>query len=270
MPAALTHFFSSLRYSPLFALAPLRSLFTSTPTPTQPTVQRYLLRPVFAGAARECPTPVILVRATGLANAYPSLAAARAKDDNSDSTSWEDWGGMFAEKGYTALEVDIAAPAEVDMSDPAAPSPLKAMSTLLASQIRLLAIPFPPILISSGDSCLLTQMYIEDNPASGLVLIDPQADNVGESSGKGEKALPMFGYEPRFPILLMGSKGRMGDVESSRLGKAAANGRSRGGKGVMVEEAVDGERGEKSRIVSASIMAFESSFCYATLTNNDR
>lgn len=157
---------------------------------------------------------------------------------------------MFSEKGYTALEVDIGAPSETNSGDPSAPSPLKAMSTLLASQIRLLAIPFPPILISSGDSCLLTQMYIEDNPASGLVLIDPPVDNIGEISGKGEVGLPTFGYEPRFPILLMGTSGREAEVQNSRLGKAAANGRSRGGKGVTLEMAVDGERGPKSQIVS--------------------
>lgn len=146
--------------------------------------------------------------------------------------------------------MDIAAPSQADTSDPAAPSPLKAMSSLLASQIRLLAIPFPPILMSSGDSCLLTQMYIEDNPASGLVLIDPPADNVGESSGKGETRLPRFGYEPRFPILLMSTSGREAEIQESRLGKAAANGRSRGGKGVSLEVAGDGDRGHKSRIVS--------------------
>ncbi|KAI9638630.1 uncharacterized protein MKK02DRAFT_43029 [Dioszegia hungarica] len=276
MPPSLTSpFFSALRYSPLLANAalPLRSLFTSSPPPTSPTVQRYLLRQPWSGASRECPTPIILVRAIGLSSAYPSLASSGSgsSPNAEEDGHWEDWGAMFSEKGYTALEVDIAAPSTLTPPSPSAsadgaadrtvtqppPSPLKAMSSLLASQIRLLAIPFPPILVSSEDSCLLTQMYIEDNPASGLVLLDPPSDDAG-GSGSASKAaggnadawqLPKFGYEPRFPILLMASTDRMGEVEQSRLGKAAANGRSRGGKGVTLERVVDGHRGEKSRIV---------------------
>lgn len=274
MPPTLTPFLNTLRYTPLLSFSPLRTLFNSAPpSPQAPSVNRYLLRPPFAGAVRECPTPIILVRALGLSSSYPSLATASSTDEDAD-TDWSDWGGMFAEKGYTALEVDISAPSSPSPPGEGQVSPLKAMSTLLASQIRLLAIPFPPILVSSGDSCLLTQIYVEDNPASGLVMLDPPAPSssglssgsagsgipsvvgkVGDMvQGKGKEGetsweLPIFGYEPAFPILVLSSSSRSAEISQSRLGQAASKGRGRGGKGVQLENMVDGPRGEKNRIV---------------------
>jgi hypothetical protein len=128
------------------------------------------------------------------------------------------------------------------------------MTTLLASQIRLLAIPFPPILIASGASCLLTQAYIEDNPASGLVLVSPPPDQDPDTSSSAGRVgvrdweWPQFRYEGTFPILLI--DGDEGGRSRSRLGKMAENGVGRGGKGVSLERLVDGPRGEKSRVVS--------------------
>lgn len=158
---------------------------------------------------------------------------------------------MFAEKGYTSLELDLSAPVSSNDTTTTT-SPLGAMTTLLASQIRLLAIPFPPVLVSSGMSCLLTQAYVEDNPASGLILVNPPPDldprkgkgREGEGAGEGW-AWPVFGFEPRFPILVMGATG-------GRLVEASKDGVGRGGKGVSVEELMDGPRGERSRIVSCS------------------
>lgn len=115
---------------------------------------------------------------------------------------------------------------------------LDSMTTMLASQIRLMAIPFAPIIIASGSSSTaLTQNYISSHPASGIVLVNPD---------QGDEAEQMFDYEPAFPILVVTADGQHG----GRLGQAAAKGVGRGGKGVEVERDVDGDRGEKTRVVS--------------------
>jgi hypothetical protein len=143
---------------------------------------------------------------------------------------------MFAEKGYTGIEIDITAPSSAEETTK---SVLDSMTTMLASQIRLMAIPFAPIIISSGAaSTMLTQNYISSHPASGLVLVNPL---------EGKEADEMFDYEPSFPILVVN-----GGNKGGRLARAAEEGTGRGGKGVEVESIVDGERGEKTRVVSTS------------------
>ncbi|ORY32106.1 hypothetical protein BCR39DRAFT_59132 [Naematelia encephala] len=233
-------FVSHLRIS-LFGLS-ARSL-SSTPNPQNATCSRHLIRPPSPAAIRESPTPLVLVRAQGL-NYSKGTSAASSEDEEED---WTSWSGMFAEKGYTTLELDITAPASSSSN-----SPLGAMTNMLASHIRLMAIPFPPVIISSGQSCLLTQAYVEDHPASGLVLINPPPDddpnpkkNVqGEGEGERGWVWPKFNYEPRFPILVMEEEGV---VKAERLTKAAEAGVGRGGKGVSLEALRDGPRGEKSR-----------------------
>jgi len=84
---------------------------------------------------------------------------------------------------------------------------------------------------------MLTQNYISSHPASGLVLVNPL---------EGKEADEMFDYEPSFPILVVNGEGSSG----GRLARAAEQGTGRGGKGVEVEKVVDGERGEKTRVVS--------------------
>ncbi len=169
---------------------------------------------------------------------------------------------MFAEKGYTAVEINIAAPTHPP-SPPSSSStshgPFSSMTSLLASQIRLLAIPFPPILVGEGMTCLLTQSYVSDNPASGLVMLNPPPDTDirinAEREREGGWEWPTFNYEPRFPILVLADEGRMkGLKEGSRVARAAEGGVWRGGKGVSVEVMGEGdERGEETRVVSLAI-----------------
>lgn len=85
---------------------------------------------------------------------------------------------------------------------------------------------------------MLSQNYISSHPASGLVLVNP---------AEGEEVDGLFNYEPSFPILVVNDKGAHG----GRLGRAAEAGVGRGGKGVEVEQSVDGERGERTRVVSS-------------------
>ena len=47
----------------------------------------------------------------------------------------------------------------------------------LMSIIRLSTLPFPPVIVARGCTCLIAQTYISSNPASGLVLISPPVSN---------------------------------------------------------------------------------------------
>jgi hypothetical protein len=194
------------------------------------TCTRYLWRQPSPAATRESPFPLVFVRARGVPSASP---AGEVPEE-----TWGDWSGMFAEKGYTGIEIDIQAPTPAESVEETTKSVLDSMTTMLASQIRLMAIPFAPIIISSGpSSTMLTQNYISSHPASGLVIVNPP---------EGEQADAMFDYEPSFPILVVNGEGS----SKGRLGKAAEQGTGRGGKGVEIERIVDGERGEKTRVVS--------------------
>lgn len=180
-----------------------------------------------------------------------------AEGKKQTESEWTDWAAMFSERGYTSLEVDITAskssPTELAVgyktgdSDASGTPPevLREMTALLASQIRLLAIPFPPIIVSEGHGAWLAQSYVGDNPASGLVMVSPAPD--GTAAEKG----PTFGYEPHFPILVMGAEGEMANLQASRLGKASEQGTGRGGKGVTVEEIRGSWTSDKNRLVSA-------------------
>lgn len=246
---------AALRHAPVPILTATRafSLLNQTPTSISGArVTRALPRPAFSGAARECPTPVILVRAHGLGALY-GPAAAKAAEQSEAKEDWSDWAGMFAERGYTTLEVDVAAPESALHAQgegrEAATAVLGEMSKLLASQIRLLAIPFAPIIISEGHSTWLAQAYVEDNPASGLVMIDP-APSAGDATAVKDAAAPRFGYEPHFPVLLVGSPAMIDGVRSSRVGEFSGQGVRRGGKGVTIKDAPEGPRSETRRLVS--------------------
>lgn len=129
---------------------------------------------------------------------------------------------MFSEKGYTAIEIDI---------DAAADKSLAPMVSELAFQIRTLAIPYPPLIFAQGSSTLLSQSFISDHPASGLVLVDPISPLEGMSE---------FTYEPTFPILVLASEAKQEDLHKSfRLLTNFKGGPGRGGRGVSVEIARD-------------------------------
>ncbi|WRT66811.1 uncharacterized protein IL334_003774 [Kwoniella shivajii] len=165
----------------------------STPQPGHASCTRRLIRQPSPAASRESPYPVVFLRAKGLGM--------------EEEGEWVEWSSMFAEKGYTSVEIDINSPSSpsttTSFSSPEETvSPFKPMITVLSSEIRLLSIPFPPILIASGSSTLLAQAYIEDNPSSGLILINPSPDEDPRAKASDWK-WPVFKYEPHFPILVL-------------------------------------------------------------------
>ena len=223
----------SLRPALSLSLMSLARPFSSTPpaTSTGTKCTRFLIRRPSPAATRESPTPLVFLRA-----ALPVSSAAEATQD-----PWADWSSMLAEKGWTGYEIDLES---TPSSSSSSKDSILAQAAELRSQIRLMAIPFPPVLLASGPACLVAQAYVEDNPASGLVMLHPPPDDVVKQEGLE------FRYEPHFPVLLLGDAKSIGGIRASRVGSAAERGVGRGGKGVSVESLVDGDRGEESRLVS--------------------
>ncbi len=81
----------------------------------------------------------------------------------------------------------------------------------LASHIRLLAIPFAPVIVARAGGTLIAQTYISSHPASALLLISPPPSNASLSAASLSAAsapslptpLPEFNFEPRFPCAVM-------------------------------------------------------------------
>lgn len=227
---------SSLRHPAALSLFGLTRQASTAP---QASTSHFLIRRPSPAATRESPYPVVFIRT-------PDLSSSPR--DTEENESWKSWSGMFAEKGFTTVEIDVVPPSY-------SKTPFAGMVGVLATQIRTLAIPFPPIIVASGTACLLCQKYIEDWGASGIVLINPPPDEDPRGGSLGEQGKewewPALSYEPQFPILVMAEDGQLGGMaKTSRIVRAAENGIGRGGKGVSVESLVDGERGEKSRVVS--------------------
>lgn len=199
---------------------------------------------------------------------------------------------MFAERGYTVVEADIEPPPRPtaspqssvtttattmgsfdaqqsandgdDLTAAASASAagsaiLRSMSSELAHQIRLLAIPFPPILIAQGATAqLVGQTYVSDHPASGLVMVAPTsslefatAEGGEQQQQQGLLKAPEFNYEPRFPILVLSPPSLAPHLEQSHrlVRDHASAGVGRGGKGVSWEnEATEDIRSERNRM----------------------
>ncbi|WWC69776.1 uncharacterized protein I206_103719 [Kwoniella pini CBS 10737] len=193
-------------------IVPLR-FFGSAPDHSKVQCTRRLIRQPSPAASRESPYPIVFLRMKGV-------------EGLEDETDWVDWSSMFAEKGYTSVEIDISSPTEFSKSSELEEmkediSILKSMVNLLSSEIRLLSIPFPPILIAFGKSTILAQSFIEDNPSSGLILINPLSDKDERSielQNKSNFKFPNFTFEPHFPILILSNQQSLRNLSvSNRL-----------------------------------------------------
>jgi hypothetical protein len=158
----------------------------------------------------------------------------------------ESFAAMFAERGYTCMEIDLAPPQlrpetsaqllhHFESGAHALSSiqrqPLTRCIAELRQHIRLAAIPFAPVIVSRGAGTLIAQSFVESNPASGLILISPPSSNtalapVSSSSLSPELApstslpllptpLPEFTYEPLFPISILGTPTQLDVLRAS-------------------------------------------------------
>ncbi|CAK9781351.1 hypothetical protein CC85DRAFT_325853 [Cutaneotrichosporon oleaginosum] len=232
---------------------------TSFNNSIQTTCSRWVVRDAHPSAPRECPTPLVLLRTPGLS--FPS-------QPKETEDTWRVWADMFSMRGYTTVQVDVSVTTSSHLSpapggegeEKAISGPVKQAAAALNDQLRLLAIPYAPVIVASGSACLVAQAYVSDYRASGLVLVEPPPDEdprggvgvatAGAKAAGGEAAKPYawpkFSFEPRFPVLVVASAENEAAVRASRLGREALE--RPGGRGVSVMLQKDGPRGEGTRM----------------------
>ncbi|KAG9124545.1 hypothetical protein FRC07_011168 [Ceratobasidium sp. 392] len=155
----------------------------------------YMLRSASPAAPREVPTPLVV------------LSAERW--DASSREGMQNFAAMFAERGYTTLEIDLAPPPADDSASKTSQALLEHFTKDLRSHVRLAAIPFPPVIIARAGTCVIAQSYVESNPASGLVLIEPPVSNASCVPDLLPTPTDEFTFEPRFPIAVLSSSDKL-------------------------------------------------------------
>ncbi|PCH34994.1 hypothetical protein WOLCODRAFT_133680 [Wolfiporia cocos MD-104 SS10] len=189
----------------------------------------YVLRSPPPSAPREVPTPLVFVSAS--------------KWDPRTRQGMRTLASMFAERGFTCLEVDLAPPESISTSE----SLMQHFEDELSSHIRLTAIPFAPIILARGTGALIAQTYISSHPASGLLLISPPKSNASVSSSSftssDRQLLPTplreFCFEPKFPCAVMCAQDEAATMQDNRLWKDACVDKLI----VLDQKGVDGQEG---------------------------
>ncbi|KAI0754123.1 hypothetical protein C8Q80DRAFT_1216324 [Daedaleopsis nitida] len=176
----------------------------TSPASNTATTSAYLLRSPPPSAPREVPTPLVFVSA--------SKWDARSRTGMDKCAAW------FAERGYTCLELDIGPPGSGSGNMSTSEALMRHYESELASHVRLLAIPFAPIIVARAGGTLIAQTYISSHPASALMLISPPPSNAAVTSSSSlsmpspspshsqsllPTPLPEFNFEPNFPCAVM-------------------------------------------------------------------
>ncbi|EIN11124.1 hypothetical protein PUNSTDRAFT_101157 [Punctularia strigosozonata HHB-11173 SS5] len=186
-------------------------------------VTAYTIRTPPATSPREVPTPLVFLSSSAW--------------DGASAQSMRDFASMFAERGYTCLEIDLGRPETIGSSealiDLVVVLLIGSLAAELRSHIRLTAIPFAPVLIARDGGTLIAQSYVESNPATGLIMISPPASNTSFATSYSSHStrlptpLPEFTYEPKFPIAILGSPSEIVSLKRDhRLGKIGSQGGS--------------------------------------------
>ncbi|KAI0821827.1 hypothetical protein BC628DRAFT_1328650 [Trametes gibbosa] len=162
----------------------LGGLFLNT-TRNSSTSTAYLLRTPPSSAPREVPTPLVFVSSSSW--------------DPKSCTGMSTLASWYAARGYTCLEIDLGKPQDVSTSE----ALMGRYETELASHIRMLAIPFAPVIVSRAGGTLIAQTYISSHPATALLLISPPPSNAAVSQTLLPTPISEFNFEPKFPCAIM-------------------------------------------------------------------
>ncbi|KAH9887998.1 hypothetical protein C8Q73DRAFT_748356 [Cubamyces lactineus] len=200
----------------------LKTIVSSSTRHSSSLATGYLLRTPSPSAPREVPTPLVFVSA--------SSWDASSRKGVDVLASW------YAQRGYTCLEIDLAKPGEVSTSQ----ALMKHYESELASHIRMLAIPFAPVIISRAGATLIAQTYISSHPATGLLLISPPPSNASVPQALLPTPLEEFNFEARFPCAIMCT-----EAEQPRLAAESRLWKDPGVDKIVVqdEDAVVGQEG---------------------------
>ncbi|CAE6471484.1 unnamed protein product [Rhizoctonia solani] len=202
--------FTNLRNSLAPELKPLvysafGLFYNGQTTRSASTSTKYMLRNPSPSAPREVPRPLVIVSAE--------------QWDAGSRDGMQDFAAMYAERGYTTLEIDLAPPPPGDQVGKTSEALIEYLTKDLASHVRLAAIPFPPVIIARAGTCIVAQSYIESNPAYALALIEPPISN----SSCVPKLLPTptkeFTFEPRFPIAMISASSKIREHRIVREGE---------------------------------------------------
>ncbi|KAG8734368.1 hypothetical protein FRC11_004374 [Ceratobasidium sp. 423] len=158
---------------------------------------KYMLRNPSPSAPREVPRPLVI------------LSAERMQD----------FAAMYAERGYTTLEIDLAPPSPEDPASKTSEALVEHLTKDLASHVRLAAIPFPPVIIARAAACIVAQSYIESNPAYALALIEPPISNSSCVPRLLPTPIKEFTFEPRFPIAIISASNKIREHRIVREGE---------------------------------------------------
>ncbi|KAM0749211.1 hypothetical protein T439DRAFT_326955 [Meredithblackwellia eburnea MCA 4105] len=126
--------------------------------------------------------------------------------DKDGIESWGKWASLFAKAGYESCLVEVD-PKEAKESSCSSKELLEKLEAELSSLLQNPSSPspFPPLLISSHLSSLLSQTYVSSHPLSGLLLLSPTPVSALHSSHSSifPTEVEEFNYEPTFPLGLI-------------------------------------------------------------------
>ncbi|CAE6436486.1 unnamed protein product [Rhizoctonia solani] len=203
--------FANLRNSLTSDLKPLAYsafglFYNGQATRSASSSTKYMLRNPSPSAPREVPRPLVIL-------------SAEQWDANSKD-GMQDFAAMYAERGYTTLEIDLAPPPPGDQCSLGIHRLARLMIyTDLASHVRLAAIPFPPVIIARAGACIIAQSYVESNPAYALALIEPPVSNSSCVPNLLPTPIKEFAFEPRFPIAMVSASNKIREHRIVREGE---------------------------------------------------
>ncbi|KAJ1309956.1 hypothetical protein OPQ81_006715 [Rhizoctonia solani] len=202
--------FTNLRNSLTPELKPLAYsafglFFNGQATRSASSSTKYILRNASPSAPREVPRPLVI------------LSAEQWDSSSKDGT--QDFAAVYAERGYTTLEIDLAPPSPEDPASKTSEALIEHLTKDLASHVRLAAIPFPPVIIARAGACIIAQSYVESNPAYALALIEPPISNLSCVPRLLPTPIKEFTFEPHFPIAVIANSNKVREHRIVREGE---------------------------------------------------